>query len=65
MTHKVIHLESISKMLHIFDSFTDQIATSQLDTKKSQVTGDYMILKNTKKKKNYMGIGSKCEPKNS
>ena len=31
---------------------------SQLDTIKSQVTGDYMILKNTKKNKNYMEIGS-------
>ena len=65
MTHKVIHPESISKMLHIFGNLTDQIATSQFDTRKSQVTGDYMILKNTKKKKNYMGIGSKCEPKTS
>ena len=57
---KVIHPESISKMLHIVGNLTDHIATSQLDTIKSQVPGDYLILKNTKKNKNYMEIGSKC-----
>ena len=60
MTHKVIHPESISKMFHISCILTDQIATSKLDTIKSQVTGDYIILKNTKKNKNYVEIGSKC-----
>ena len=56
----MIHPESISKMLHILGILTDHIATSQLDTIKDQVTGDYMILKNTKKKKNYVEIGLKC-----
>ena len=60
MTHKVIHPESISKMLHIVGILTNHIATSQLDTIKSQVPGDYLILKNTKKNKNYVEIGSKC-----
>ena len=55
-----MHPESISKMLHILGIVTDHMATSQLDTIKSQVTGDYMISKNTKKNKNYMEIGSKC-----
>ena len=58
MTHKVIHPGSISKMLHIIGILTDHIATSQLDTIKSQVPGDYLILKTTKKNKNYMEIGS-------
>ena len=49
--------KSISKMLHILNILTDHIATSQLDTITSQVTGDYMILKNTKKNKNYVEIG--------
>ena len=60
VTHKVIHRESISKMLHIVGSLTGHIATSHLDTIKSQVPGDYLILKNTKKNKNYVEIGSKC-----
>ena len=60
MTHEVIHPESISKMLHIAGILTDHIATSQLDTIMSQVPGDYLILKNTKKNKNYVEIGSKC-----
>ena len=47
-------------MLHIVGILTDHIATSQLDTTKSQVPGDYLILKNTKKNKNYVEIGSKC-----
>ena len=47
-------------MLHILGIFTDHIAASQFDTIKSQVTGDYMILKNTKENKNYVEIGSKC-----
>ena len=55
-----MHPKSISKMLHIFGIVTDHMATSQLDTIKSQVTGDYMISKNTKKNKNYMEIVSKC-----
>ena len=62
VTHKVIHCESISKMLHIVGSLTGHIATSHLDTIKSQVPGDYLILKNTKENKNYVGIGSKCAP---
>ena len=48
VTHKVIHPESISKMLHIVGILTDHIATSQLDTIKSQVPGDYLILENTR-----------------
>ena len=47
-------------MLHILGILTDHIATSQLDDIKSQVTGDYMILKNAKKNKNYAEIGSNC-----
>ena len=47
-------------MLHIVVVLTDHIATSHLDTIKSQVPGDYLILKNTKKNKNYLEIGSKC-----
>ena len=45
-THKVIHPESISKMVHILGILTDHIATSQLDTIEIQVTGDHMIRKN-------------------
>ena len=60
MTHKVIHAESISKMFHSLGILTNHIATSQLDTIKSQMTGDYIILKNTEKNKNYVEIGSKC-----
>ena len=55
----MIHPESIYKMLHVLDILTDHIAASQLDTIKSQVTGDYMIRKNTKKNKNYVKIDSK------
>ena len=61
MTHKVIHPESISKMIQIVGIVTYHIATSQLDTIKTQVPGDYLILKNTKKDMNYVGIGSKCD----
>ena len=60
MTHKVIHPESISKMIHIVHILTDLIATSPLNTIKSQVTGNYLMLKNTKKKKNSVEICSKC-----
>ena len=59
MTHKVIHPESVSMMLHIFGILTDHIATSQLDTIKRQVTGDYIISKNIKKNKDFVEIGSK------
>ena len=59
-THKVIHPESISKMLHSVGNLSNHIATSQLDTTKSQVAGDYLIIKNTKKNKNYVEIGSEC-----
>ena len=58
MTHKVIQPASISKILHILGILADHIATSQLDTIKSQVTGDCMLIKNTKNK-NYIEIGSK------
>ena len=57
---EVIHTESISKMLQILGILADHIASRQLDTIKSQVIGDYMILKSTKKNKNYGEIGSKC-----
>ena len=60
VTHKVIRCESIYKMVHIVDILTNHIANSQLDTIKSQVLGDYLIPKNTKKNKNYVEIGSKC-----
>ena len=60
VTHKVIHPKSVSMMLHILGILADHIATSQLDTIKSQVTGDYMILKNIKKNKDYVENGSKC-----
>ena len=53
MTHKVkqkvTHPQSISKKRHILGILTDHIATSQLVTMKSEVTGVYMIRKNTKK----------------
>ena len=52
ITHKVIHPESISSMLHVVGILTDHIAASQLDAIKSQVLGDYLILKNTKNNKN-------------
>ena len=55
-----MHTESISKMYHILGILTCQIATSQLDNIKNQVTGDYIILKNTKKNKYYVEIGSVC-----
>ena len=60
MTHKVIHPESVSMTLHILGILADHIATTQLDTIKSQVTGDYMISKNIKKNKDYVEIASKC-----
>ena len=47
-------------MLHSVGNLSNHIATSQLDTTKSQVAGDYLILKNTKKNKNYVEIGSEC-----
>ena len=50
----------MSQTLHILGILTDHIETCQLDTIKSQVTGDYMILKNTKKNKNHVEFGSKC-----
>ena len=49
-------------MLHIVGILTDHIATSQLDTTKSQVPGDYLILKNTKKNKNYMELAQGVLP---
>ena len=55
-THRVIRPESISNMLQILGMLTNHVATSQLDTINSQVTGDYMVLKNTKNK-NYVEIG--------
>ena len=48
VAHSVIHYESISKMFQNFGILTDHIATSQLGTIKSRVTGDYMIRKNTR-----------------
>ena len=59
VTPKMKYSESISKMLHIASILTDHIATSQLDSINCQVTGDYIIQKNTKKIKSYMEIGSK------
>ena len=59
MAHRVIHPESTFKMFIIFGIFRYHIATSKLDTIKSKVTGDYMILKNTNKNKNYVEIFSK------
>ena len=40
--HTVIHPESISRVLHMLSILTNHIETSQLDTRKSQVTGDYI-----------------------
>ena len=54
------HPEAISKMLYILGILPDHMATSQLAAIKSQVTGVYIIQKNTKKDGNYMEIGSKC-----
>ena len=39
-------------MFHILSILTDHIATSQLTTIKSQVTGVFMVQKNKKKNKN-------------
>ena len=43
-------------MLHIFGRLTGHTATSQLATIKSQVTGVYMIRKNTKKNETEMEV---------
>ena len=59
MTEKVTHPESISEMLHALSILTEHIATSQLATIKSQVTGVYMNKKNTKNE-SYVKIDSKC-----
>ena len=56
VTYNMIHPEPISKMFQIFGIFTNHVATSQLDTINSQVTEDYMVLKNTKNK-TYVEIG--------
>ena len=40
--------------------FADRHSISQLDTIKNQVTGDYMIRKNTTKNETYVGIDAKC-----
>ena len=47
-------------MLHIFGRLTGHTATSQLATIKSQVTGVYMIRKNTKKNETDMEVDSEC-----
>ena len=47
-------------MLHIFGVLADHVTTSQLGTRKNQATGDCMILKNTKKNKNFLEIASEC-----
>ena len=60
VTQKVTHPQSISKMLHIFGRLTGHTATSQLATIKSQVTGVYMIRKNTKKNETDMEVDSEC-----
>ena len=51
---------NIQDAIQIFGVLTDHIATSKLDTRKNQATGDCMILNNTKKDKNFLEIGSKC-----
>ena len=56
MTQKVTHPESVSKILHILSILADHITTSQLTTIKSQVTGVYMIEKNTKRNEIYVEI---------
>ena len=43
-------------MLQIVGILTYHIATSQLDSIKNQVPGDYLILKNTKKNMTYVEI---------
>ena len=60
MTQKVTHPQSIYKMLQILGILLYHIATNQLATIKSQVTGVYMIRKNTKKNETYLEISSKC-----
>ena len=46
-------------MLHILGILSDHIATSQLDTIKTIVTGDYMISKNLRIYMDYVEIDSK------
>ena len=46
----------MSKILQIVGILTYHVATSQLDSIKSQVPGDYLILQNTKKNMNYVEI---------
>ena len=53
---------NIQDAIQIFGVLTDHIATSQLDTRKNQATGDCIILNNTKKDKNFLEIGPKCAP---
>ena len=53
----MIHPESIYKMLYIAGILIDHIATSQFDAIKSQMSVDYLLLKNTKKNKSYVEIG--------
>ena len=53
MIQKVTHPQSIYKMLQILGILLYHIATNQLATIKSQVTGMYMIRKNTKKNETY------------
>ena len=54
VTQKVTHSKSTSEMLNTLGILTDHIATSQLATIKSQVTGAYMNQKNTKKNETYV-----------
>ena len=56
----MIHPKSVFMMLHILGILADHITISQVHTRKSQVTSDYMISKNIKKNKDYVKIGSKC-----
>ena len=59
MTHKVTLPESICKKVNTLGILTDHIATRKLAKIKSQVTGVYMIRKNTKKNEICVEISSK------
>ena len=62
MTQKVTHPQSIYKMLQILGILLYHIATNQLATIKSQVTGVYMIRKNTEKNETYWKLARRVLP---
>ena len=62
MIQKVTHPQSIYKMLQILGILLYHIATNQLATIKSQVTGVYMIRKNTKKNETHWKLARSVLP---